>query len=1111
MAEKEYMTSRFNRDYIMNGISRMPVGFFIYEADYSNEKIIYANLAMLRLFECEDAAQFKELTGGSFRGIVFPDDYDRVQRDIKQQIDSNENKYDQVSYRIKTRSGQIKYIEDFGSYVIDPEKGPLFYVFVSDPQDYIDPVTGLVNRKVFFGNAEKMLKKSGELQDPVIIAFDLNGMRGFNERYGYSEGDRLLLSFGETLQKYFTHDLCSRFGEDHFCAIYDEGGTEEVLLGLLDEFASSNSGNTLPVKVGVCRCDSGMSLYDVYERARIACQSQKSFYGSGIDYYDETMTKDVSMNEYILRNLDKALSEGWIRVYLQPVIRSLTGKVCSAEALARWIDPDLGFISPGEFIPLLERTGLAYKLDSYMVKSVAKLIRRTIDDGLEPVPISVNISRNDFLYCDPVEIVTNALKENKIKDRSLICVEITESAFSDQPEVIKDAIDRFHYEDIEVWMDDFGSGYSSLNVLKDFNFDEIKIDMAFLRNFGERSRIIITKAVQMAKELKIHTLAEGVETAEQVEFLKNIGCEKIQGYYYSKPQEYDEQMAHLKKAGFEFEDKETASVYEMTGLVNLATTRSRALFFYREGQFRPVYLNEKYNQTISRAGMTNDQVIEKNMNSSSYLVSRKFRELADKAVKSKETEIMTFVVRNNYFNFAFRDVADSREGSMLLASIDRTSFVEQEKSRELDDVFRNIGSVYDSIYLVDMEEDSRTVITTNLKTEKVGDKVRGLKKFYSRYRTREIYPEDLERWQNFVKDGRFNQVFSTSGRGIFKSAVRMKNNEGNYSWIDFSVINLPESDGKKFLVCVRPSVLEFQQDLLDIIKPVINSEDESVRMDLSLMRSLMRNSGLKLFWKDTERRFLGVSDEFIKYFGFESAGEVLGHTDEEMHWHVNDNDFKEDELKVLKKGATVRESIGSNIINGVVHNIIATKFPVYENGNIIGLMGFFFDLDEDIKLNENLNRGVLLDPITGMMNFNGQMSNLVELYDNFLKHNESFIFVAFEITNFMDIVGDFGKDVGEDIVRYTAIRLLNSFGKSAVISRIYGAVFSVTIKTEDTDRIIKCAEKCVSDIKATKGMDNRKFAIRAAFGVSLSGERDSVQGIAELARRRLRGEEPPLG
>ena len=1109
MAQQEYFTGEFNRSYIMDGISAMPGGFFVYKADDQNEEIIYANRALLQLLECDDPEQFLELTGGSFRGIVYKEDYDRVSHEIVSQLKENTSKFDQVSYRIKTRTGQIKYVEDFGSYVEDPEKGPLFYVFVSDPQDYIDPVTGLINRKVFFRNAERKRKNAGENHIPVVIAFDLSGMSGFNERFGFAEGDKLLRTFGEVLQNYFSHDLCTRFGEDHFCAYFDESGTEEILSELVDEFKDCNSGNTIPVKAGICVWEDEMTIYYTYERARLACQSQKSFYGSSIGYYDDTMAKDFSKNEYILRNLDKALENGWIKVFLQPVIRSLSGKVCSAEALTRWADPELGFISPGEFIPLLERTGLSYKLDAYMVHNVAKLISRNIKDGNDPVPVSVNISRNDFLYCDPVQVVTEALDEYNL-DRSLICVEITESAFSTQPEIIKDAIERFHYEGIEVWMDDFGSGYSSLNVLKDFDFDEIKIDMAFLRNFGEKSKVIITKAVQMAKELGIHTLAEGVETEEHVEFLKNIGCEKIQGFYYAKPMAYELQLKNLKKNGFEFEDKETSSVYEKTGLVNLATDQSKALFFYSSGVFNPVYLNQKYSETIGRAGMTNDQVIEKNMNSDTHHISKKFKELAEKAVNSKETEYMTFVARDHYFNFTFTDVADSRKGSMLLASIERTSFVEQEKSRELDDIFRNIGSIYDSIYLLDLEEDTRTVIATNLKTEKVGDKVKGLKKFFLNFHARDIYQEDLERWQDFVRRGSFQSIFKETGKGIFADAIRMKNDDGNYSWIDFTVIQLPESDGKRFLSCVRPSVLEFQPDLADAVKPWRHSVSEEINLDLNLFRSIMNESNLKVFWKDMDRRFVGVNRNFLNFYGIKSEEGIIGHTDEEMAWHIDDSRYLDDELRVLNKGETILFSIGKNIINGSIHNISATKFPVYDNGVIVGLMGYVVDLHEDIRDEERISRGMHLDPVTGMMNFSGQMNDLIERYDNFIRNQEVFIFGVFSITNFIDIARDFGKDVAESLMRLMAITLLNSFGSGAVISRIYGCVFSVTLKSDNKDRFIEKAEKAVSILKNTKEIDNRTFNIRPVYGISLSTEKISVQEMTELARRRMDGSEPPL-
>lgn len=1104
----EFRNSDFNKDFIVNGVAAMPGGFFIYRADYEKEEIIYANKALLLMFECDTSEEFMELTGGSFRGVVFPDDYDGVQSSIKSQIESNASKFDRVSYRIKTRTGQIKYVEDFGSYVIDEKEGPLFYVIISDPQGNIDPVTGLCNKKMLFQNVDMRIHNLDEDAHPAIIAFDLNGMRGFNAKYGFTEGDKLLRFFGEILREIFGNEYCSRFGEDHFCAYTDEYGIEDILSEVVDLFMNGNDGKNLPVKIGICHYDKDVSMYDLYERARLACQSQKAFYGSSIGYYDDTMARDFSRNEYLLSHLDTAIENGWIKVFLQPVVRSLTGRICSAEALTRWIDPELGFISPGDFIPLLEKMGQSFKLDTYMVNQVAEILANEIKNGREPVPVSVNISRNDFLYCDPVQIVTEALDRYNLR-RSLICVEITESAFTDQPELIKEAIDRFHYEGIDVWMDDFGSGYSSLNVLKDFNFDEIKIDMVFLRNFDEKSKIIVTKAVQMAKELGVHTLAEGVETIEHVEFLKSIGCEKIQGYYYAKPMSYEDQMQHVEKAGLEFENMEIASVYEKTGLVNLATYTSRALFFYTKGIFKPIFLNDTYIKTISRTGMTSEEIIEKNMNTTSTLVGKKFRDLAEKTIKSKKTEEMTFVVRDVYFNYTFKDVADSRYGSMLLASIDRTSFDDKEASEELDRVFRNIGTAYDSIYLIDLDDDTRTVISTNLPNENVGDKIKGIHSFYSKYSAREIYPEDYQRWREFFKKERVEGIFNSAGRGIFADAVRMKDADGNYRWIDFTIISIPESDGKRFLVCVRPSVLEFQPDLASAAMPVRYTLDQN-NYDIHLFRALSRESNLKLFWKDKDRKFLGASDAFLNYYGFTSVSEIIGKTDEEIGWHIDDSLYKSVEISVLKKGRIIKNSIGKNIINGIIHNIASTKFPIYESGKIVGLMGYFFDIDEDINTENSLFRGGLIDPKTGMMNMFGQMGILIELFDNYHQNREDFAYICFEVTSYDEIVKDYGSEVAEDLIRLVSIKILNVFGPKVTIARIYGANFGITARKMTLEEAEINAEKLSDALREVKDIDNRQCSLRVIYGIALGSERESVQEVTELARQRSKGIRIPL-
>ena len=1097
-----------NKDFIANGISAMPGGFFVYRADYETEEIIYANKALLKIFECETEEEFLELTGGTFKGLVFDEDYAHIEKSIKDQIEKSENKFDDVTYRIKTRSGQIKYIEDFGSYVEDPKEGPLFYVFVSDPQDKIDPVTGLPNRKAFFQSVEKRIAELNGEGYPEIVAFDLNGMKGFNSKYGFKEGDRLLRSFGDILRNNFGSEFCSRFGEDHFCAYCDQGGAEDILSDVIDSFQNNRDGRTLPVKIGITTYDKDISVFDHYERARLACQTQKKFYGSSIGYYDDSMTKDFSKNEYILSHVDMAIANGWIKVFLQPVVRTLTGQVCSGEALTRWIDPEYGFISPGDFVPLLESAGLSYKLDTYMVEKVTEILYNEIKEGKNPVPVSVNLSRTDFLYCDPVQIIVEALDRYNLS-RSLICVEITESAFTEQPEYIKDAIERFHYEGIEVWMDDFGSGYSSLNVLKDFDFDEIKIDMAFLRNFGDKSRIIVTKVVQMAKELGIHTLAEGVETLEHVEFLRNIGCEKIQGYYYAKPMAYQEQMENLLEHSFGFEDKEIASVYEKTGLVNLATTLSRALFFYENSIFKPVFLNEQYIKTIAKTGLTSEEIIEKNMNTSSSRISKQFRDLAEKTIKSKQTERMTFVLRNNYFHFSFLDVADSRFGNMLLASIDRSVFEEQESRAVMDDILRNISLVYDSIYLIDIDDDSRTVISSSLTNEAVGDVVYGLKHFYSKYSARDIYPDDYKRWIDQLRKEDFYGIFNDRGKGIFADAVRMKDENGNYTWIDFTVIHIPESDGKRFLLCVRPSVLEFQPDLAEVATNA-RIDTDAMNPDSDLIRSMVEASDIRIFWKDTERRYVGASKAFLEYYGLDSIDEIKGKTDEELGWFVNDSYSVSYEKNVIKRGQVVKNSVDSVLIDGVLRNILMTRFPVHTRGKISGLMGYMIDLDFDVEAEDGVAKGMLRDPVTGLMNMQGQMLSLISLYDNFLKNNEDFASIAIEVKRFNDIIKDYGSEVADDLIRMVGIKILNAYGRNAIISRIYGCTFTVILKNVTGERVITLSEKCMDSINGIHEIDNRQCRIKAVYGASFGSERDTVQDIAELARLRMKGEWIPL-
>ena len=241
--------------------------------------------------------------------------------------------------------------------------------------------------------------------------------------------------------------------------------------------------------------------------------------------------QDAQIAEYVASKIDEAISQEWIKVYYQPVIRSITRELCSAESLARWIDPEIGFLPPNKFIGVLEEKKLIHKLDCYIIERVCKDIHDLMIQKRPVVPVSVNLSRLDFVMMDMVGVVEDLVKKYDIP-RDMLHVEVTESMIASDEDLMASVIQGFRSAGYEIWMDDFGSGYSSLTLLKDYDFDLLKMDMRFLSNFNEKSRNILRSTITMAKDLGIKTLAEGVETEEHFEFLKSIGCGKIQGYYF---------------------------------------------------------------------------------------------------------------------------------------------------------------------------------------------------------------------------------------------------------------------------------------------------------------------------------------------------------------------------------------------------------------------------------------------------------------------------------------------------------------------------------------------------------------------------------------------------
>lgn len=432
-----------------------------------------------------------------------------------------------------------------------------------------DPLTELPNMAYFrtLCEAEKV-RLSAKGEAAAFIYIDVVNMKSYNSRFGYPEGDRLLMETATVLQNTFANMPVSRISEDHFAVMTGAAQHKQQLEDFQRRLRQIGKGNPTEIHAGIFQ-DNGEIAADIItamDYARLACSTLRGNYTDSVRYYDQKLMKEYDDRQHVLANFNQALEERWIKVYYQPIVRAQTGEVCNFEALARWIDPQRGFLSPAAFVPVIEDYNLGVRMDLYMVEAVCREYEVRRQGGLTPVPVSLNFCRTDFDQRDMVAAVAEVADKYHVPHGMLI-IEVTESGFSRNASDLQEQINRFHELDFKVWMDDFGDGYASLNVLQDMNFDLIKLDIGFMRNFNPTGKngVILRALLSMAKELGIHTLAEGIETESQFAFLKQYGCEKIQGFYFGKPTPTDELLKQVKLGtALKNESPETAASFEDT-------------------------------------------------------------------------------------------------------------------------------------------------------------------------------------------------------------------------------------------------------------------------------------------------------------------------------------------------------------------------------------------------------------------------------------------------------------------------------------------------------------------------------------------------------------------
>ena len=753
-----------------------------------------------------------------------------------------------------------------------------------------DYLTGLPSMTWFFELAvsgREAIHREG--LHAALLYMDFSGMKYYNTRHGFSEGDKLLQAFAKILAGTFCSENCCRFSSDHFVVVAPEEGLENRLCQLFVETAALNGGKSLPLHVGIYpeRIES-VPVAVACDRAKLACDGLRSNYASCYSFYTLKARDSAEHRQYILSNLDRAIAQRWIRVYYQPIVRAVNGRVCDEEALARWVDPERGFLSPADFIPVLEESGQIYKLDLYVLEEVLAKIKRQAASGHFVVPQSVNLSRSDFNTCDIVEEIRARVDAAGVA-RELITIEITESTIGRDFDFMKAQISRFRTLGFPVWMDDFGSGYSSLDVLQSIPFNLIKFDMSFMKKLdeGESGKVILTELMRMATSLGVDTVCEGVETEAQVKFLREIGCSKLQGYYFCKPIPSEEIAARYQKGlQIGLENPEESAYFEAIGRVNLYdlaviaqeenaalqnmfNTLPMGIMEVLDGQVRFVRTNQSYRDFMIRffdypivdgestSSLETDGIGASFMGMVRQCCDKGGRAFLDEAMKDGST-VHSF----------FRRVSVNPVTGASAVAVAVLSITEPNEGATYASIARALAADYYNIYYVDLKTDRFIEYTSPVGAEELAMERHGENFFQAcELDAHRIYEPDREMF--FAVFTRENIIRELDKHGVFTITYRLVDT-GEPMFVNMKVTRM-QPDGRHIIMGI--SIIDSQMKLEAHLDDIRRERDALARVmalaeDYMVLYTVRPDTGGYVqYTASSDYGSLGIAREGTDFFG----------------------------------------------------------------------------------------------------------------------------------------------------------------------------------------------------------------------------------------------------
>ena len=1112
---------------VLKYLDDFPGGVCLVSRD-SEERILAVNPEVLRIFECTSEQQFMDLTHGYFRNLVAAEEFRSV-ADLYQRREQKAD-YSFWGFSSRTRAGHFIRIEGIFGPSVDEKRGPLWVVglvksTVRHDALETDGATGLLGPHAFYRNVKAFLeqeKAEGTLGQRVPVFINLVHFSSFNSSYGLEAGDTLLYQMGQVIRSCFPDAPATHVGADNFLALPDRRGISARMDRVVAEINDLIHDRVIRCKAGVVLFDEDheppeslktLKCRDIFDMAKMAADSIREDGNRSWAVYNPSMGRDMVNTAFVLRNFENAMEKGHIHVYYQPITRALTGKVCSVEALARWEDPEKGMIFPGNFIPVLEKMKLIHLLDRYVIESTARIYHRLKKAGYPIIPVSVNLSRVDFDTLKPFDFMEEIIYRYQVP-RQFFHIEVTESAMTRDTGVLKKELFRFKKAGYQLWLDDFGSGYSTLNVLKEFPFDLLKIDMAFLRNFNEESRKIIRSIILMAKNLSIHTLAEGAETKEQVDFLRESGCEDIQGYFYGKPMSIEEFEEKLGEGVYTAERPLEKVVMDRIGLVNVLTDKPVGLFLNRKDRFVLLLKNDALKQVGDAVYGGGNIYFEGNEVLHSNPLYPWMQALIEGSRASGQEQSVVamrngFMLKNSIHTLAGNDTLSGGTVSIINMSVKN----ENGPIKTLDTLYRNMMRIFDALYYYQGDKNTVDVILSTVPAMKPGSVLTGAQ--WLQLSESYVHPDDRKQFMQFIQPENIQKVAADSIHRLSSAHFRIKDSHGRYRWKEVIAMVMGQAEENHILLGAKETALtplapkeraEFLRLYASSLPGARNKETKEEK-EWNFVHALQKKSEFKFFWKDRNRRFLGASDAFLRYYGFSDETVILGKTDEDMGWHLGDSTYKAEEEKVLQKGQISYNARGKCIAKGKLHSIRATKVPVYDGNEIIGLLGWFVDLDSEAETKERDSAYRLTDDESGVLSYRGIVIEEEHYADAFQNAGMMYECILLDIPTIEDFGKSYGMDGRKKLVRRIAEEIRNCFGTRAVIGRMGVNRFIILQNREEEGMIEKELDALSGKLQAIHSVDGWPCTLFLRTAQVDCTETEDVDEMKTLLLRRLPGNE----